>query len=114
MRPESSGLPTPPSGPRHLGGRGAIAHRVIRDQRNIQSRGHTHAGNTVSVQYDGNGNMTRFTGPRGAATATTFAYDAKNRLSTRTDVLTRLDTFGYRGDGNGPRRFSAGSRSEGT
>jgi RHS repeat-associated protein len=53
---------------------------------------------TTSYQYDANGNLTRLTDPRNAATQT--AFDALNRVKQTTDALNGVTAFAYDGQGN--------------
>ena len=48
--------------------------------------------------YDANGNLVSFTDPRGGITA--FGYDARNRLTSRTDALLKTETLVPDGNDN--------------
>jgi RHS repeat-associated protein len=52
-------------------------------------------GNTATMAYDSNGNLTRITDPLGHAT--TFSFDAQGRPLSSTDPLGRVTTLRYDG-----------------
>ncbi|MCY0916351.1 LysM peptidoglycan-binding domain-containing protein [Massilia antarctica] len=64
----------------------------------VHDSGRGSAGFASTAQYDAAGNRIRVTD--GNMTATTFAYDAANRLIGQTDVLGQTTTYGYDKVGN--------------
>ncbi len=55
-------------------------------------------GNTAATEYDGGGNITKYTDPLG--NVTTYAYDAESNLTSKTDALGKIWAYQYDGSRN--------------